>query len=244
MSSPEIDPRILEIAEQVSAKRPKTVIDHLINHGSITTEELHDLYGYDHPPRAIRDVRETGIPIETFRIISSRTGRSIAAYRFGNPEDIRQGRHLGRRAFPADFKDKLIEEYGQRDHITGQPVPARQLQIDHRVPYEVAGETATELEVSDFMLLDASMQRTKAFTCSECPNMLNTKDPEVCASCYWAYPEDYIHVATTPIRRADITWQGEEIDDHDEIVTRSLESGVSVSTFIKSAIRRLLKRDK
>ena len=244
MSTPEIDPRILEIAERVSANRPKTVIDHLINHGSITTEELHDLYGYDHPPRAIRDVREAGIPIETFRIISSRTGRRIAAYRFGNPEDIRQGRHLGRRAFPADFKGQLIEEYGQRDHITGQTVPARQLQIDHRVPYEVAGEAATELEVSDFMLLDASMQRAKAFTCSECPNLLNTKDPEVCESCYWAYPENYIHVATMPIRRADITWQGAEIDDHDEIVARSLESGVSVSAFIKSAIRRLLKRDK
>ena len=41
------------------------------------------LYGYQHPPRAARDVRELGIPLVTFRIKSS-DGRSIGAYKFGN----------------------------------------------------------------------------------------------------------------------------------------------------------------
>ena len=35
----------------VLAKRAKTVIDHILKHGHITTEELKNLYGYDHPPR-------------------------------------------------------------------------------------------------------------------------------------------------------------------------------------------------
>ncbi|WP_369334486.1 helix-turn-helix domain-containing protein [Candidatus Thiosymbion oneisti] len=51
--------------ESVEAKRPKTVIDHILKHGQITTEELKDTYGYNHPPRATRDVREQGIPIKT-----------------------------------------------------------------------------------------------------------------------------------------------------------------------------------
>ena len=46
----------------IEAKRPKTVIQHILKHGYITTEELETLYGYQHPPRAARDVRELGIP--------------------------------------------------------------------------------------------------------------------------------------------------------------------------------------
>ena len=47
----------------------RTVIDHLFEFGSINTEELQELYGYTHPPRAIRDVREAGIPIESRRVV-------------------------------------------------------------------------------------------------------------------------------------------------------------------------------
>ena len=50
----------------IEAKRPKTVIQHILKHGYITTEELETLYGYQHPPRAARDVRELGIPLITF----------------------------------------------------------------------------------------------------------------------------------------------------------------------------------
>ena len=67
----------------VTKKRPKTVIDHILKHGFVTTEELKQM-GYEHAPRAARDVREQGIPLETFRVKDS-NGRSIAAYRFGNP---------------------------------------------------------------------------------------------------------------------------------------------------------------
>ncbi len=70
----------------VSDLRPKRVIDHILKSGFVTTEELREVYGYNHPPRAARDVRERGIPLETFRIRDSQ-GRSIGAYRFGDPEE-------------------------------------------------------------------------------------------------------------------------------------------------------------
>lgn len=78
----------LELLQTVTAKRPRTVIGHIIEHGFITSQELKDVYGYNHPPRAVRDVREYGIPIETYRIIGS-DGRSIAAYRFGDLSSVR-----------------------------------------------------------------------------------------------------------------------------------------------------------
>ncbi len=141
MSNQDIDPHILELCKKVTAKRPRTAIDHIIKHGAVTTEELQTLYGYDHPPRVIRDARENGVPIESFRVRSKRTGRMIAAYRFDSPDKIVRGRIGGRKAFSKQFKDALIERYGGRDAFTGERSAPRYLQIDHRVPYEVIGES-------------------------------------------------------------------------------------------------------
>jgi len=105
----------------VTAKGPRTVIDHILQYGAVTTEELQTLYGYDHPPRAVRDVRERGVPIQTFRVGSEKTGRMIAAYRFDSPDKIVRGRISGRKAFSKGFKNLLIEHYGPRDAITGEP---------------------------------------------------------------------------------------------------------------------------
>ena len=66
----------LELCASVKDKRPKTVIDHILKHGHITTEESKNKYGYNHPPRAARDVRERGIRLETYRV-SSASGRKI-----------------------------------------------------------------------------------------------------------------------------------------------------------------------
>lgn len=60
----EIYKRLPDAAKKVTAHRAKTVIDHIIKHGFITTEDLVDTYGYNHPPRAAGDVRGQGIPLE------------------------------------------------------------------------------------------------------------------------------------------------------------------------------------
>ena len=67
MDESDLPTDFLELLRSVTARRPKTVIDHILQHGFVTTEELRDLYGYNHPPRGARDVRELGIPLETFR---------------------------------------------------------------------------------------------------------------------------------------------------------------------------------
>ena len=241
---PVVDPRIRDLAEEVTAKRPRTVIDHLFEFGSINTEELQELYGYTHPPRAIRDVREAGIPIESRRVVSPLTGRRITEYRFGHPDEVVHGRHAGRRALPASLKDRLIEEFGEVDQITGQQVPARMLQMDHRVPYEIAGDPKFPFDPSDFMLLDASTQRSKSTACTECPNMISERSVSTCLSCYWANPDDHQHVATLPVRRVDVVWHADEVADHDALVAFLRDRGVSVPAMIKSVVRRLLGKDK
>lgn len=101
----------LELLNSVTAKRPRTVIQHILEHGFITSEELKNTYGYNHPPRAIRDVRELGIPLVTYRVPDS-SGRSIAAYKFGDPEAIqnRLSKSAGRTVLSKALKKALIEK--------------------------------------------------------------------------------------------------------------------------------------
>ncbi len=67
MPAPTFSPRILEMCAAVTAKRARAVIDHILAHGSVSTDDLQDM-GYTHPPRAARDVREQGIPLDTLKV--------------------------------------------------------------------------------------------------------------------------------------------------------------------------------
>ena len=239
MDKKNVDPRILALCEKVTRKRPRVVIEHILAHGYVTTEELLEKYGYDHAPRAARDVREEGVPLETFRIESTRTGRKIAAYRFADPAEIKQGRIGGRKAFSKAFKEALIKRYGEFDALTAQPVEARYLQIDHRVPYEVAGESShTEDNLSPYMLLDASSQRAKSWSCEHCRNWTDLHDVNTCLTCYWASPADYRHVAMVEVRRVDLQWNGAEVEAYDRLAQEASREGVSVSALIKSKLQR------
>lgn len=242
MANPaKIDPRILKLCEQVTAKRAKTVIDHIIQHGQITTEELQEL-GYDHAPRAARDVREQGIPLDTLKVRSTRTGRSIAAYRFGNPNDIVGGRIGGRKALPKRLKAALIARDGSADRFTGQALPETALTIDHRIPYEVSGDSGGELDPTDFMLLDGSSQRSKSWSCENCQNWQEIKDAKICRECYWAFPENYTHMALRQLRRADVSWVGEEVAEYDALKGHAEINKVPAQELIKQAVKDLLQR--
>jgi hypothetical protein len=160
----------LKLLKSVTAKRPKTVIDHILKHGQITTEELKDKYGYNHPPRAVRDVREHGIPIITFRVTGS-DGRSIGAYKFGDPMDVRSTKLSGRTTFKKELKDRLIELNGKKCNITLKKLTKRELQIDHRIPFEIGGDLEKlSTDPDDYMLLSASANRAKSWSCENCPN--------------------------------------------------------------------------
>jgi hypothetical protein len=119
---------------------------------------------------------------------------------------------------------------------------ARDLQVDHRVPYEVAGDASHQNQTpDDFMLLCGSANRAKSWSCEHCPNWLQAKTAEVCRSCYWAYPESYSHVATLAQRRLDIVWAGEEVADYEVIRVKATKADQGLPEFVKTALRKALK---
>ena len=60
----------------VTSKRPKMVIEKMMEDGSCTTDELIQM-GYSHAPRAKRDVIEQGIPVKMQMVKNPETGKKM-----------------------------------------------------------------------------------------------------------------------------------------------------------------------
>lgn len=229
----ELPKEFLDKLSSIKAKRPATIIQHILKHGHITTEEIKNLYGYNHPPRAVRDVREQGVPLVTFRIKDTE-GRSIAAYKFGDPTQASNAisKRAGRTALSKAIKEALIEKYGSVCFVYQETLDPAILQIDHRIPYEIGGEPGDD--IANYMLLSPSANRAKSWSCEHCPNWSN-KDKQFCVSCFWSHPENYTHIAGNKEKRIVLTFTGNEIEDYNQLIEKV---GIDkASDFIKGLIK-------
>ena len=225
----------LDYVNAISNKRAKIVIDHILKHGFITTEDLETTYGYNHPPRAVRDVREAGIPLETFKV-KSNNNKSIAAYRFGDINQLQKNRVSGRIIFPRELKKQLNEIGNGRCFICNAEFIGRYLQVDHRIPYQVGGDIDNEKPFGHFMLLCGSCNRAKLWSCEHCVNWTEAKKPEICMECYWGDPEHYSHIATKEMRRLDVQWVGDEVKYYDAIRIIAEQNKIELPEFVKKII--------
>lgn len=235
MTSNSVNPLIRKAAEQVKSKRARAVIDFILKHGLVTTEDIEKM-GYAHPPRAVRDVRENGIPLDTVRV-KGVNGKSIAAYKFGDPAEIQSFKLGGRKTFSKQFKTALLEKQGGRCAICNEEYDDKYLQIDHRVPYELSGDSKT-LDIKDFMLLCAECNRKKdRATELGCRNTcFKTNDLSIIRSCFWASPENYAHICMEQIRRIDLAWKGEEVSVYDNLKSRANSQNKTLQDFVKQLL--------
>ena len=239
MSDSDLPADFLAQLGRVTGKRARIVIEHILAHGHVTTEQLERLYGYKHPPRAIKDVRDQGIPLITERVRSS-DGRTIASYRFGDPEKVRTGRIGGRRGTPHGFRAKLFEQGDGCCASCDGRFELRELQVDHRIPYEIAGDDkASYQQLDSSMILCPSCSRSKSWSCEQCPNWQD-RIASTCEHCYWAYPLDHSHVATTPVRRMELLFQGEEVTIYKQLSETVSASERSLQDEVKRIVRDFL----
>lgn len=239
MTDLNLPPEFIEKLKQIRSKRARLVIDHIFHHGEITTEDLEG-YGYKHPPRALQDVKDEGIPIKRFRVKSADGTKTIAVYRFGDLTQVRSGRAGGRRSFPKSFKAALYHQSDGRCAICNGEFQNRELQIDHRVPYDIAGDAPfSDIDTDAYMLLCASCNRAKSWSCEHCPNW-SARDETVCKGCYWAYPTSYHHVATREVRRMDMVWSKDEIALFDDLKSSAELSDESLPDHVKKLLKYIL----
>lgn len=227
----------MKIRDKVS-KRGQVVIDAIIKDGSVTTDYLKNM-GYDHPPRAIRDVREAGIPLVTKMVKDTTSGRRYGIYTFGDPEKIEAYKLEGRKTFPKSFKITLLKKQGNRCAICNEVYDDKYLQIDHRVPYQYSGDSPT-LDVKDYMLLCAECNRKKdRATEVGCQHTcFKTNDISIIRSCFWASPEDYTHICLKPIRHTELTWYGEDdLNTYTLVQEEANRKNISIQDYIKNTIK-------
>ena len=229
----------LKRLKAVTAKRPKVVIDHILKHGFVTTEELRTQYGYGHPPRAAKDARDQGIPLQT-TFVKGSDGRRIAAYQFADLSKIRRGFLGGRQAFSKKFKSLLVKATGDRCQICLHEFEDRYLQIDHRIPYEVSGDVAfDERDTDAYMPVCGSCNRAKSWSCEHCLNWTDTREERTCRSCYWASPEQYTHIAMQDARRLDLTWIGDETKVYDTLHKTASLAKEPMPEHVKKILRQI-----
>lgn len=228
---------IIKKLNQITDKRPFTVIQHIIKHGYITTEELETLYGYKHPPRAVRDVRERGVNIVTYRVKAS-DGRSIGAYKFGDPVFIEYNtsKTAGRTILSQTLKKALIERFGSICFVYHQSMEERLLQVDHRIPYEIGGEQSDNIDC--YMLLSPSANRAKSWTCEHCPNW-KIKSIDFCKQCFWAHPEEYTHIAGKKQKVIIVSFTDNEIEDYNKLIELVGKENAEIT--IKQLIKDYIK---
>jgi hypothetical protein len=168
-------------------------------------------------------------------------GRKIAAYRFGDPTKSRFGKLTGRTAFTKELKKALIEKHGSRCAIYLEKLDERELQIDHRIPFEVDGDpTGGNLAPENFILLCGSANRAKSWSCEHCANWLERKDANICRNCYWAYPDGYTHIAMRTARRMDIMWMGTEVEVYERLKKKTEELQQEMPAYVKKIIEKNL----
>jgi len=220
--------QLLDRIAKVRKRRARLVLDHIAEKGMITTEEL-QAAGYSHPPRARQDAKDLGFHLKTIRVKHS-NGRSIAAYEFDEGE--LDPSKTGRRPLPKKERDALIKASGSKCQICGA---RHNLQVDHRIPYEVAGESQYN-EAEPYQILDGSCNRKKSWSCEHCENWTTLKNLDTCQSCYWANPLHYSHVAMQQERRIDLVWIGDEVSGFDALKREANKNRKSVSEQIKDMI--------
>lgn len=219
--------------DSVTNKRARCVIDTILEKGFCSTQDLKDA-GYEHAPRAARDVRELGIPLDTFKV-KDRDGKSIAAYRLGDWDEYKKQNLLsktaGRTQLSNKLKQLLIGTYGSVCFLYDESYPEQQLQVDHRIPYEIYGEQ-DENDINNFMLLSPSGNRTKSWACEHCENW-SKKDANMCRCCYYAHPENYSHIAGEEERKLDVIFKSEDMYIYEQLKDMAYKENISLQDAFK-----------
>lgn len=69
------------------------------------------------------------------------------------------------------------------------------------------------------------------------------KNADNCRSCYWAFPENYSHIAMRDIRRLDILWSDKEIEEYDYIKKEAENVQEELPEYVKNVLRSHFRKD-
>jgi hypothetical protein len=214
--------------------RARFVAWSIFERGAVSTSDLQER-GYDHPPRARKDVTDHGLRVLSVRRRSDATGRAMAVYSFAPPDQVLTSEQAGRSALPRPFVSRLVAAADNRCAVCRGVFDRTFLQADHRIPYAIAGNPGADLDAARFMAVCRSCNRAKSWACEHCPNWADQRT-EFCATCYWADPERYEHVATQRLRRLAVVWAGDETDQFDVLAALAEQAREPLPDYVRAVL--------
>ena len=128
-----------------------------------------------------------------------------------------------------------MEYYGAKCNLYGEEYPARLLQPDHRIPYEIGGDPENMMDLDRFMLLSPSANRDKSWACEHCENWIK-KDISMCKKCYYAYPENYSHIAGKLEKRVNVIFDDKDMHLYNELLSQASANGITCEEETKRMI--------
>lgn len=217
------------------SKRARFVAWSIFEEGAVSTQVL-QANGYDHPPRARRDLADHGVRVLSTKGRNPATGRVMAIYSFAPASEALAAEQTGRVALPRELMAGVIAAADYQCALCSGRFGAGYLQVDHRVPFAIAGDDSGACpEPSRFMAVCRSCNRAKSWTCEHCPNW-RVQDAAVCETCYWAAPESYEHIATEPVRRLGLVWNGPETADYDVLHALAARVSQPLPDYVKAVL--------
>jgi hypothetical protein len=233
MSEPTSDELRARIS-RVTNQRVRRLLELIVEHGAVTTEELTARYGYNHPPRAKKDALDLGFPVVSRRVRSKDGSRSISEYSLDREAAFADDRS-GRKPIAKALRTELLGIAEGRCAICGGTFAGRALQVDHRIPYEIGRESDSP-SVSEFQMLCGSCNRAKSWTCErECANW-EERDASVCSTCLWAAPDSYRHIATKERRQVTLTWEEGAVAIFERLKASARAEGLEMANYLHRLI--------
>lgn len=231
--------------------RAKAAADLLLEKGTITKFDFEDK-GISPAvgPRAVMDLKEHGIPIDKpGRVHVPQSQRAVVQYKLGKLADLKPKEKYGRLVPPTNLKKRLIEKYGPYCVFCGEKLPAKWLQIDHKLPVKYFGELPSEeiTKLDNYQLVCGRCNRLKAEAIDKgcAKTCFKTHDMKVIKSCYWYDPKHYTHVCGRKEGRLSLMFVGDkEIEEYNKIKSIAESEGKTPEEVIKEAVHSLAEASK
>lgn len=228
--------------------RGKKAVDALNEKGEVTKFDLIDKgVAASQTARAIRDLKDHGIPIVTKgRINTNRSKNPMVLYCYGKVADINSSWGIGRDNRNYRIKDELMEKYGNHCAFCGRRFNPSELQVDHRLPLKYFGDHSySEDSLEDYLLVCARCNRLKNTAVDQCAKTCyKTGDWEVIKSCYWYNPFNYSHICMRPIRRQVLDFEGNEVNLYNDLMQIAKDKEVNASKVMMQAMKEYADKHK
>lgn len=175
--------------------RAKAAADLLMEKGVITKYDFEETHvPVSQAPRAIRDLKDHGIPIETLRKISVPQAKTkVNRYTLGSIDNINTSMRYGRMYDPTGMKEKLAKLHGDVCVFCGKKLTAKDRELDHKLPVNIFGDLSPveRLNPDNYQLVCRGCNRLKREATSHGAFDDQREGMDIVKQNYWYDPVQY-----------------------------------------------------